>query len=75
MATYLLEHIRNRYFISTAQLNDDFTTKLTNKSGYDEEKVKEITGNLVFIQAGHEITEQQLANMYQSFSKFYKYTS
>lgn len=75
MATYLLEHIRNRYLISTTTLNEEFSRNLANKSGYDEEKVKEITGNLVYIQAGHKVTEEQLAAIYQSFSKFYKHTS
>ncbi len=75
MATYLLEHIRNKYFISTANLNEEFINNLSHKSGYDEEKVKEIVGNLVFIQAGYDVSEHQLVNIYQSFSKFYKYTS
>ena len=75
MATYLLEHIRNKYFISTKTLNEDFIKNLASKSGYEEEKVREIVGNLVYIQAGHKVTQEQLAAIYQSFSKFYKHTS
>ncbi len=75
MVTYLLEHIRNRYFIITKTLNDEFIKGLASKSGYDEEKVKEMVGNIAYIQADHKVTETQLAAFYQSFSKFYKYTS
>lgn len=75
MATYLLEHIRNKYFISTAVLNDEFITKLTSKSGYSEEMIKEMVGHLVYIQSDHKVSEQQLATIYQSFSTFYKHTS
>ncbi len=75
MATYLLEYIRNRYFIKTAELDADFIKNLSSKTGYDEESTKQLVGNLVYIQDGHLVTEKQLAEIYASFSKFYKYTA
>jgi len=75
MATYLLEYIRNKYFIKTAELDADFIKNLSSKTGYDEESTKQIVGNLVYIQDGHSVSERQLAEIYASFSKFYKYTS
>lgn len=75
MATYLLEFIRNKYFISTANLNEEFIKNLSNKAGYSEEDTKELTGHLVYIQAGNKVSEELLGTIYQSFSKFYKHTS
>jgi hypothetical protein len=75
MATYLLEHIRNKYFIKTTEIDEDFIKNLASKSGCTEEEIKEMAGNLVYIQAGHSVTEKQLADIYVSFSKFYKHTS
>lgn len=74
MATYMLEHIRNRYFIKTTELDDGFIKNLASKSGYDEEAVKTIVADLVYIQEDNHITEKQLAQIYASFSKFYKHT-
>jgi len=75
MATYLLEFIRNKYFISTTTLNEEFIKNLASKSGYDEGQAKDMVGHLVYIQGGHKVSEQQLATIYQSFSTFYKHTS
>lgn len=75
MATYLLEFIRNKYFISTAALNDDFVKSLASKAGYSEELTKEMVGHLVYIQGEHKVSEKQLVTIYQSFSTFYKHTS
>jgi len=75
MATYLLEFIRNKYFISTTNLNDEFIKNLSSKAGYGEEATKEMVGHLVFIQGDNKISEELLGTIYQSFSKFYKHTS
>ena len=75
MATYLLEHVRNKYFIKTTVLDEDFVKNLASKSGHDEEEIKILVGNLVYIQQGNKVTEKQLAQIYASFSTFYKHTS
>ncbi|HWB24636.1 MAG TPA: DUF4350 domain-containing protein [Chitinophagaceae bacterium] len=75
MATYMLDFIRNKYFISTAILNEDFIKSLSSKSGYNEDEMKKVVGHLVYIQADHSVSEEQLAEIYEAFSKFYKYTS
>ncbi|HVX49600.1 MAG TPA: DUF4350 domain-containing protein [Chitinophagaceae bacterium] len=75
MATYLLDYVRNKYFVSTATLNDEFVNNLLNKSGYDEEETKKVVEYIIYIQAGNKINEQKLAEIYQTFSKFYKHTS
>lgn len=75
MGTYLLEHVRNKYFIKTTLLDDEFIKNLSNKAGYEEEKVRQLVEYLLFIQVGNRVTEQQLAEIYAAFSTFYKYTS
>lgn len=75
MATYLLEHIRNKYFINTNTLDEDFIASVATKSGYGEELTKQMVGYIILIQSANKISAQQLADIYQSFSKFYKHTS
>lgn len=75
MSVYLLEYIRNKYFINTNTLNEDFIANIAAKSGYSEELTKEMVGHVAFIQSANKVSEQQLATIYQSFSKFYKHTS
>lgn len=73
MVTYFLEHIRTRYFINTSALNDEFIKKLSGKSGYDEEKIKEIVQSIYAIQIADKISQEQLTKYYQQFQQFYKY--
>ena len=51
MITYFFEHIRNRYFISTANINDEFINSLSGKSGVAKEKVQDLFSLIRQIQA------------------------
>src|SRR5678816_1682999 len=42
MAAYFLEHIRNRYKLSTNQLDDEFITSLCRKTAQPENNTREI---------------------------------
>lgn len=76
MATYFLEHVRSKYFINTSVLNNEFVQKLSGKSGYAEEDIKQILKSIYEIQhANNNISEAQLANYYKQFKNFYKNTA
>ena len=42
MITYFYEHIRNKYFIGTATINDEFINSLSGKSGVSMEKTRQL---------------------------------
>jgi hypothetical protein len=75
MATYFLEHVRSKYFISTSELNEEFIQRLGNKSGYGEDNIRSLTNAVIDIQNATSLSEIQLNNYYKQFSKFYKYTT
>lgn len=75
MATYFLEHVRNKYFISTSELDDEFIQKLSGKSGYSEDATRVLVQAVNTIQQDMEIGQQQLTHYYYLFQQFYKHTT
>ena len=54
MITYFYEHIRNKYFISTAKINDEFINSLAGKSGMPKEKTQHLFALIQRVQSGEE---------------------
>jgi len=75
MAVYFLEHVRNKYLVTTSGLNDEFIEKLSGKSGYEEAKTRTLIQSVIAIQQAVEVDEEQLANYYNQFQQFYKQTT
>ncbi|MES2849052.1 MAG: DUF4350 domain-containing protein [Bacteroidota bacterium] len=73
MITYLLEHIRNQYFLSTNNLNDDFTTMLSRKSNTPKEEVEEMMGIVKRIQRYDEVDDALLLSLNKKIENFYKH--
>jgi len=75
MGVYFLEHVRGKYFMPTSVLDEAFVTKLSNKSGYPEDELKKIINNILVLQDKKSISQEELANLYQQYQKFYKQTA
>ena len=74
MASYFLEHVRTRYKLSTALLDDKFVKTLHYKSGYPEKEVNEIVSFIGFIETAPAVSDGQLAGFYRQMEEFYKKT-
>ena len=74
MASYFLEHIRNRYKLPTNTLDEAFIKALFFKSGYDEKKLREIISFIEFIDTAPAISDSQLTDFYKHLESFYKIT-
>lgn len=73
MAAYFLEHIRNRYKLSTNTLDDTFVRALHNKSGVDDEEIRKITYFINEMNASaSSITQDQLVYFHKQLESFYK---
>lgn len=72
MSTYFLEHVRNRYKIQTSKLDDDFIKLLQNKSGVNEEEIREIVNFIRFGESAQEVSAQQVTLFYHKLENFYK---
>jgi hypothetical protein len=72
MAAYFLEHVRNRYKLSTSQLDDEFITALHRKTAQPENNIREIVSFINNIESAEEIADQQLADFHKKLEEFYK---
>lgn len=74
MGAYFLEHIRNRYKLSTSKLDDDFIKMVHYKSGYDESKIREIVSFIRFTEDAPAVSDAQLREFYKQLESFYQNT-
>jgi len=72
MITYFYEHIRNKYFISTAVINDEFLNSLSGKSGVPKEKVQSLFALIEEIQSGAITDDEKLMHLNSEIEIFYK---
>ena len=72
MAAYFLEHIRNKYKLSTNQLDDGFITSLCRKTAQPEHSIREIVSFINNIDVSGEIADVQLADFHKQLEEFYK---
>lgn len=61
--SFFLEHVRSRYWLTTANLNNEFIANLTHKSGHDEKLVSQLVKLIVQIQRKEKITAEELINL------------
>jgi hypothetical protein len=72
MITYFYEHIRNKYFISTATINDEFINSLSGKSGVSGEKTKQLFSLIEGIGSGENVEDAELLQLNTEIENFYK---
>jgi hypothetical protein len=72
MITYFYEHIRNKYFISTSKINDEFINSLAGKSGVPKEKTRELFTLIQRIQSGENTDDETLIELNTQIENFYK---
>jgi predicted nucleic acid-binding protein len=72
MAAYFLEHVRNRYKLSTNQFDDEFIISLQRKTAQPEKNIREIISFINNIDETDEIADEQLAGFHKRLEDFYK---
>jgi hypothetical protein len=72
MSAYFLEHIRNKYKLSTGSLDEEFVLAVQKKTGQQENIVREIVSFIKYIQDDPDITDEQLADFHKQLEEFYK---
>ena len=74
LSQYFLDYVRNRFKISTAEINDSFVQQLAAKSNKDVNDIHAITETMHSINLSHEITQKQLMDYHELLENFYKTT-
>ncbi|HEX7845164.1 MAG TPA: DUF4350 domain-containing protein [Chitinophagaceae bacterium] len=72
MAAYFLEHVRNRYKLSTSILDEEFIKKLQFKTGYEEAEIRNIVSFIQKLSSTSSISEKQLADFHKKLESFYQ---
>ena len=73
MASYFLEHVRNKYKLPTGNLDQEFVQKLQFKSGYPEEALHQIITTIRNLDNGETVNSRKLTEFYKQLETFYQH--
>jgi hypothetical protein len=72
MSSYFLEHVRNKYKLSTSTLDDEFTRNLSYKSGIEETELQSIVSFIREAEQYADISAGQLIDFHNRLQSFYQ---
>lgn len=72
--TYLFEHIRTKFFLNTLIIDDEFTERLSQKSGLPISNTKEMVALIQYIRSQERISDQHLIKLNYFIDDFHKYS-
>jgi hypothetical protein len=70
--TYFLEFIRNRFSLSTQDINPEFTEQLHRKSGLGKDEITALTNMIIAISENNVISDSLLLSLNRNIDNFYK---
>ena len=70
--SYFLEHIRTTYRLKTTNIDEEFISALTLKSGVNEAALRTLFTNIKELDHAYAVTDGQLIELNKSIEKFYK---
>jgi hypothetical protein len=70
MITYFFEHLRNKYFINTGEINDHFINYLSGKSGVPKKQAYELFHLIRHIRSQDDIDDEQLMELNEKIENF-----
>ena len=74
MSAHFLGHVRTKYNLQTSFLDQEFTDRLSYKSGYNKESVSNIVEHIKSIQQQQLISDEDLISFNKEIEQFYKQT-
>jgi hypothetical protein len=71
MASYFMEHVRNKYKLATGTLDEEFVKKLQFKTGCEEKEIEGITSFIKTIET-RAVTDKDVIDFHKRLEEFYK---
>ena len=71
LTIYFLDYVRNKYKLSTNEVNESFVQRLSLKTGIAAAELNKLIDTLVTIKLSDRINEQQLLQYHQQLENFY----
>lgn len=72
MITYFYEHIRNRYFMNTSTVSQEFVETLSRKTGIDITVTQKLFDTINQVQSQEQLTDVDLLLLNEQVQNFYK---
>lgn len=72
MITYFFEHIRNKYFINTSKIDDEFINSLSGKSGVPKDTTQQLFSLIERVHSGERVDDKMLVQLNIEIENFYK---
>ena len=73
MTAHFMDFVRTKYNIRTPLSDDEFEKRLSFKSGYDKEELKELVYHIRYVQDMEAVPDQALLLLNQKLENFYKH--
>jgi hypothetical protein len=70
--THLLAYIRTKFYLKTTEIDQEFRSDLSNKSGISPREINDLFDYISFVQNNDYIAENQLITMNEQIENFYK---
>lgn len=74
MAGFFIEHVHNRYFLNSDDLDENYVERLSGKSGSNRQHIQSIVDYISFAREGNDFTNEQVGEFYNLLEQFYKTT-
>jgi hypothetical protein len=72
MIAYFMERVRTTYYLNTSQLNSEFFSSLSKKSGVNEADVKIFFQYMAGLQQTEQISDEELLNLNNQIQAYFK---
>ena len=72
MITHFLDHIRTKYNLATSVLDDDFIDRLSYKSGFNKQELKDMVHDIKLFQENPSCTDDELLALNKKMEVFFK---
>ena len=69
---YLFEYIRTKYRLKTTELDQEFKDTLIKVSGATAEVITDLFTEIIYLRAGHLVSDKQLISLNKIIEQFYK---
>ena len=70
--THLLAYIRTKFYLKTTEIDQEFKSDLSNKSGISPQEINDLFDYISFVQNNDYIAENQLITLNEQIENFYK---
>jgi hypothetical protein len=72
MITYFYEYVRNKFFMNTSRINNEFITSLAGKAGITVAETTKLFETINTVQSSDQVTDVELLSLNQQVQNFYK---